>query len=59
MNAILDFTSIVLVLLIITISTYFLIEFSNEGKKKDALYAECIATKYDKFQCYSMIYGDK
>ncbi len=23
------------------------------------LYTECLTTDYDKFQCYSMIYGDK
>tara|TARA_R110000803_G_scaffold105474_1_gene173653 strand:+ start:221 stop:406 length:186 start_codon:yes stop_codon:yes gene_type:complete len=23
------------------------------------LYAECITTDYDKFQCYSMIYGGR
>lgn len=25
--------------------------------KKDALYSECLETEYNKFECYSMIYG--
>ena len=35
--------------------------YSNleKGKIKSELYAECIITDYDKFECYSMIYGDK
>ena len=27
--------------------------------KKSELYVECLETDYDKFECYSMIYGDK
>mgnify|MGYP003680817835 CR=1 FL=1 len=31
-----------------------------EIKQKEALHNECLADpKYDKFQCYSMIYGGK
>jgi hypothetical protein len=32
---------------------------SKHKTKKSELYNECITTEYDKFQCYSMIYGDK
>ena len=34
---------------------------SEHGKSenKELLYNECLTTDYDKFQCYSMIYGDK
>ena len=31
----------------------------NEEQTKSALYSECIETEYNKFECYSMIYGDK
>lgn len=31
----------------------------SEAIIKSSLYEECISTNYDKFQCYSMIYGDK
>ncbi len=30
-----------------------------EAETKSALYSECLETEYNKFQCYSMIYGDK
>ena len=39
-----------------------LIEYSKQLDKEEmqkATYNECIETDYDKFQCYSMIYGDK
>lgn len=31
----------------------------RETATKQKLYTECLTTDYDKFQCYSMIYGDK
>ena len=31
----------------------------DDKPKKSEIYAECLETDYDKFQCYSMIYGDK
>ena len=31
----------------------------NEEQTKSALYSECIETEHNKFECYSMIYGDK
>ena len=31
----------------------------TEYLTKEDLYAECLTTDYDKFQCYAMIYGDK
>ena len=35
----------------------------DKGLDKEALkketYSECLVADYDKFQCYSMIYGDK
>ena len=34
-------------------------DFRQEENKKASLYAECLTTDYDKFQCYAMIYGDK
>ena len=39
-----------------------LIEYSKQLEKEElqkTTYNECIGTNYDKFQCYSMIYGDK
>jgi hypothetical protein len=44
-----------LLILIISMSGFLYVEHKNKG----VLYQECITTKYDKFQCYSMIYGDK
>lgn len=42
---------------------YAMVNSLNNTEKKEAfksaLYKECIATDYDKFQCYAMIYGDK
>ena len=35
---------------------YFI--YKGAERKRD-LYTECITTDYDKFECYSMIYGDK
>ena len=31
----------------------------SDSNSKSEFYSECITTDYDKFQCYSMIYGDK
>jgi type III secretory pathway component EscR len=31
----------------------------NKEELQKVTYEECIKTDYDKFQCYSMIYGDK
>ena len=31
----------------------------NEEQTKSVLYSECLETEYNKFECYSMIYGDK
>jgi hypothetical protein len=44
-----------LFILIVSMSGFLYVEH----QKKGALYQECITTNYDKFQCYSMIYGDK
>jgi len=30
-----------------------------KSETKSALYSECLETEYNKFECYSMIYGDK
>ena len=47
------FPVIFLLIGLILIYTY------NEEQTKSALYSECIETEYNKFECYSMIYGDK
>ena len=44
------------VLCLVSLGIYSILE---KGKIKSELYAECIKTDYDKFECYSMIYGDK
>jgi len=47
------FPVIFLLIGLILIYTY------NEEQTKIALYSECIETERNKFECYSMIYGDK
>jgi len=47
---------VLFLLVFIPFGAYSIIESSNT---KEALYTECLTTDYDKFQCYSMIYGDK
>ena len=45
-------------LIIALIAVLFVLEWASSEDKQD-LYKECITTDYDKFQCYSMIYGDE
>ena len=47
--------------LVIAICALFIVAVYGvyDSKEKKLLYAECITTDYDKFQCYAMIYGDK
>lgn len=54
-----NFISVMIAVVVFLIICSFIVEISNTGKTRDALYAECLTTDYDKFQCYSMIYGDK
>ena len=44
------------VLCLVSLGIYSILE---KEKIKSGFYAECIITDYDKFECYSMIYGDK
>ena len=49
-----------LVLLIIVLIFAFIIAVSADIDSKKAFYNECLSNaKYDKFQCYSMIYGGR
>ena len=54
------FTFIVIMLVIVCYIGA--VEYSKQLDKEEIqalTYTECLATDYDKFQCYSMIYGDK
>lgn len=47
------FPVIFLLIALILVDSYY------EAETKNALYSECLETEYNKFECYSMIYGDK
>ena len=45
--------------LLLLLVVLFIVGLNNDTRTKKDLYTECLKTDYDKFQCYSMIYGDK
>jgi hypothetical protein len=60
MNKIIDviatfslFVSIALLCLVIAVIVL------DDRPARSELYAECLETDYDKYECYAMIYGDK
>lgn len=63
MRVLIEGLLILLVLVILIGAVYIVItEYKKDLDKQDlqfVTYSECLATDYDKFQCYSMIYGDK
>ena len=63
MRELIDNIVFFLIVLVIVGVVYIVITEYIKGLEKQNLqkvtYNECIKTDYDKFQCYSMIYGDK
>ena len=57
-----DIVFFLCVLVVIGACYIVIAEYSKsleKQKTQQATYSECLTANYDKFQCYSMIYGDK
>ena len=60
MDRLIDNALLLLVAILLGFIVYgFAIVLPEDRKIRGSLYTECLTTDYDKFQCYSMIYGDK
>ena len=53
---------VIAIVVLISLCSLIVVTYSKQLEKEElqkATYKECAKTDYDKFQCYSMIYGDK
>lgn len=55
-NFICDYILFPTIFVIIVVIGFYI---NDKSHIKEELYNECLTSKYDKFQCYAMIYGDK
>lgn len=53
------FIPVALLFLVVAVTYMILIVEPRSQERKNTLYSECLETDYNKFECYSMIYGDK